>query len=289
MGLDAAAQASRERAQAPAAWLENSPSHAWLPRLKFGELWAWRELVFFLALRDFKLRYAQTLLGAAWVIIQPLAGAVIFYLLFDRALDTPSDGIPYLVFVYAGLALWSYTSNAVSAAAESLASYSTLVTKVYFPRLAAPLAAVLPGLIDFVVATAVLAVLMAAYGVAPSAALATLPLWIAGAVATTLGVGLWLSALNAQYRDVRYALGFAVQIWFFASPVAYPSSVVDGASSYVFALNPLVGLLDGFRWAILDGPGPGTEDLVSLGVVVLLVFSGLAYFRHVERRLADLI
>jgi lipopolysaccharide transport system permease protein len=271
------------------AWSENRPSRGWLPQGDVQELWKRRELVFFLALRDFKLRYTQAVLGAAWVLIQPLAGAAIFYGVFGQVLGVPSDGIPYLVFVYAGLAVWAYVSNAVEAAAESLAAHSALVTKVYFPRLAAPVAAVLPGLVDLAIALVVLGVLMAAYGVAPSVALVTLPLWILATIAITLAVGLWLSALNAQYRDVRYALSFLLQIWFFASPVVFPSSLISGAWKYVYALNPLVGVLDGFRWSVLDGPAPGSQDLVSLAVGVLLFLTGVVYFRRVERRLADVI
>jgi ABC-type polysaccharide/polyol phosphate export permease len=269
-------------------WIENRPQ-GWRAWAGFRDLWAHRELVFFLALRDFKLRYSQAVLGALWVLIQPLAAAALFYGVFGRGLDVPSDGIPYLVFAYAGLALWLYVSGAVEAAAESLASYSALVTKVYFPRLAAPVAAVLPGMVDLGIAIVVLGVLMALHDVAPSAALLTLPFWIVAAVGVALGVGVWLAALNAQYRDVRYALGFILQIWFFASPVVYSSSVISDGWKYVFAANPLVGILDGVRWSMLDGPSPGSQDLVSLGVGVLLLVTGLLYFRRVERRLADVI
>jgi ABC-type polysaccharide/polyol phosphate export permease len=245
--------------------------------------------VFFLALRDFKLRYTQAVLGVAWVLLQPLAAAALFYGIFGRVLDAPSDGIPYLAFAYPGLAMWSYLSQAVSSASESLAEHSALVTKVYFPRLVAPVASVLPGLVDLGVALAVLGVLIPIYGIAPSLALLSLPLWIVLAVAVALGVGLWFSALNAQYRDVRYGLGFLLQIWFFASPIAYSSSVVDGTWRYIYALNPVTGLIDGFRWSLLDAPAPGAEDLLSLAVTLALLGTGLLYFRRVERRLADVI
>jgi lipopolysaccharide transport system permease protein len=270
-------------------WTENRPSAGWLPRMDLRELWARRELVYFLALRDFKLQYAQTLLGAAWVLLQPLLGAVVFYFVFGKALDVPSEGIPYLVFAYAGLLVWTYVSNSVSAAAESLATHSALVTKVYFPRIAAPVASTLPGLVDLAVALVLLGILMAVYGVAPSAALLTLPLWIVAIGIVALAVGLCLSALNAQYRDVRYALRFFLQIWFFASPIAYSSSVFDGAAKYVFAANPLVAVLDGFRWSVIDAPAPGSEDLISLGVTLVLLVAGVLYFFRVERRLADLV
>lgn len=270
-------------------WVENRPGREWRALLGLRDVWAHRELVFFLAQRDFKLRYSQAVLGAAWVLIQPLAAAALFYGVFGRGLDVPSDGIPYLVFVYAGLAFWFYVSGAVEAAAESLASYSGLVTKVYFPRLAAPVASVLPGLIDLGIALGVLAVLMALDEVDSSAALVTLPLWIAAAVGVALAAGVWLAALNAQYRDVRYGLGFILQIWFFASPVVYSSSVISGGWKYVFAANPLVGVLDGLRWAVLDGPAPGHQDLISLAVGLMLLVTGFIYFRRVERHLADVI
>jgi ABC-type polysaccharide/polyol phosphate export permease len=255
----------------------------------WGELWARRELVLFLALRDLKLRYTQALLGVAWVVIQPLASAAIFYGVFGRVLAVPSDGIPYFLFAYSGLSVWTYVSQAVDAAAESLAGYSALVTKVYFPRLLAPLAAVLPGLVDLAIAFVVLAVLVVAYGVTPSWAVTTLPLWIGAAVAVALSVGLWLSALNAQYRDVRYGLGFLLQTWFFASPIAYSSSGIDGIWEYVYALNPLVAVLEGLRWSALDGPPPGSECLASLALGALALATGVGYFRRVERRLADVV
>jgi lipopolysaccharide transport system permease protein len=270
-------------------WIENRPTRGWLPQLGWSELWARRELVLFLALRDFKLRYAQAALGVAWVLIQPLVAAALFYGVFGRGLGAPSDGIPYLVFAFSGLVLWTYLSQSVQSASESLAAHSALVTKVYFPRLVAPIAAVLPGLVDLAIALVVLAVLMAAYGVVPGLAVATLPLWILAAVAVALAVGLWLAALNAQYRDVRHALGFVLQIWFFASPIAYSSSVISDGWRYVYAANPAVGVLDGLRWSALGAPAPGSEDLVSLAVGILVLATGALYFRRVERRLADVI
>ena len=270
-------------------WLENRPSTGWLPRVNFRELWLYRDLTYFLALRDLKLRYKQTAFGVAWAILQPLAGVLVFSIVFGRLADVPSDGIDYPVFVYAGLSVWIYLSGAVDAAAQSLVEHRDLVTKVYFPRLLAPLAAVLPGIIDLLIAFAILAVFMAVYGVEPTPALALLPIWVLAATALALAVGLWLSALNALYRDVRYALTFALQLWLFASPVVFPSSLVEGWWRYLFAANPAVGLLDGFRWSLIGGPPPGAEDLVSLGVGVVLMATGATYFRRVERRLADRI
>ncbi len=270
-------------------WVESRPSTGWLPRLDVRELWAYRELALFLALRDLKLRYKQTAFGVAWAIIQPLGAAAIFTIVFGRLAGLPSDGLPYAVFVFAGMIAWSYVSSAVAAAAESLVEHRGLVTNVYFPRLLAPLAAVLPGLVDLAISLAILAVFMVAYGVVPSAALVLLPVWLAALVGTALLAGLWLSALNVLYRDVRYALGFLIQLWLFASPIVFPSSLVDGAWRYVYSANPLVGAIDGFRWSLLGAPPPGNEDLVSLGVGLLLFAGGVLYFGKFERRLGDRI
>jgi lipopolysaccharide transport system permease protein len=270
-------------------WIENRPSTRWLPRLDLRELWAYRELALFLALRDLKLRYKQTAFGVAWAIIQPLGAAVIFTIVFGRLAGLPSDGLPYAVFVFAGMIAWSYVSGSVGAAAESLVEHRTLITSVYFPRLLAPLAAVLPGLVDLAISLVILAVFMATYGVTPGAPLVLLPVWLVALVGTSLAAGFWLSALNVLYRDVRYALGFLIQLWLFASPVVFPSSLVDGDWRYLYSANPLVGALDGFRWSLIGAPAPGTEDLVSLAVGLLLFTSGVVYFRRVERRLGDRI
>lgn len=276
-------------ASAEPAWVENRPSRGWLQAVNISELWVYRELAYHLALRDVKLRYKQTAFGVGWAILQPLLGALIFSLVFGRLADVPSDGIAYPVFVYAGLVIWVYVSGSVNAAAESLVEHRDLVTKVYFPRLLAPLSAILPGLLDLAISLPILAVVMLGYGVGPTAAVLTLPLWIAAAMAVALGVGVWLSALNALYRDVRYTLAFALQLWLFISPVVFPSSLVEGAWRFLFAANPVVGVLDGFRWAAIGGPAPGVEDLVSLAVGLVVLVTGFAYFRHVERRLADKI
>jgi lipopolysaccharide transport system permease protein len=270
------------------AWSENRPPSG-LPRVDFAELLRYWELALFLAVRDLKLRYKQAVFGVAWAVIQPLAGVLIFTLVFGRLADLPSDGLPYAVFVYAGMVAWTYVSGSVGAAAESLVSNRGLVTNVYFPRLLAPLAALLPGLLDLLISFAILAVFMAAYGVAPGAPLALLPVWIAALAGVSLGAGLWLSALNVLYRDVRYVLAFVLQLWFFASPVVFPSSLVDGDWRYVFAANPMAGALDGFRWSLLDGPAPGAPDLVSLASGLVLVLTGLLYFQRVERRFGDAI
>lgn len=278
-----------ETARAHKRWIENAPSHAWFPRLDLAELWASRELVLVLALRNVKVRYKQTALGVGWALLQPLAGVVVFTVVMRRLAHVPSEGLPYPVFAYAGLAVWLYFTNGATAAAESLAQYRDLVTKVYFPRLLAPLAAILPGLIDLAISTLAVGVFMAVYGVAPTAALALFPLWVVAAVATTFGVGVWLSALNARYRDVRNALGFLLQVLLFATPVVYPSSLVHGSLRYLLYLNPVAGVVDGFRWSLVGATRPGLPALTSLGSGLLVLLGGLVYFARVERRLADVI
>lgn len=270
-------------------WVENAPSHRWLPRLNLAELWGSRELVLILALRNIKIRYKQTVLGASWAVLQPLAGVAIFTLVMGRLADVPSDGIPYPVFVYAGLAIWLYFANGASTAAESLAQYRDLVTKVYFPRLLAPLAAILPGLVDLSISIVAVGVFMALFDVVPGWQIVFLPLWIAAAIGTTFGVGVWLSALNARYRDVRNALTFLLQILLFATPVAYPASLVHGAWQYVLYANPMAGVVTGFRWSLIGAPPPGAVVLISLCSAVLILAGGLVYFGRVERRLADFI
>jgi lipopolysaccharide transport system permease protein len=208
---------------------------------------------------------------------------------FGRLVEVPSDGIPYTVFVYAGMIVWTYFANAVGVAAESLVENQSLLTRVHFPRLVSPLAATLPGLLDLTISLAVLAVFMVVLDVTPTAALLLLPLCVLALVALAAGVGMFLSALNVQYRDVRYALPFLIQIWFFATPVVYPSSLFEGWSRYAFAVNPLVGLVDVFRWSVVAGPAPPVADTISLGVGALFITGGLVYFRKVEKRFADVV
>jgi lipopolysaccharide transport system permease protein len=270
-------------------WIENRPSAGWLPRFDLSELFAYRELTLLLALRDLKLRYKQTFFGIAWAIIQPLAGVAIFSVIFGHLAKVPSDGLPYPVFAYTGFAVWTYIAASVTGAAESLAQQQALVTKVYFPRLLAPIAAVLPGLVDFAVSLLVLAVFMAAYAVSPTAALITFPLWVAAAVALATAVGVLLSALNVEYRDVRYALPFLIQLGFFASPVVYPTSLFHGVWRYVYSINPAVAVIDGFRWALAGGPAPGAAAFVSLASLIVIMGVALLYFGRVERRFADRI
>ena len=265
------------------------PSRGWVP-LKLADLWAYRELLYFLVWRDVKVRYKQTVLGAAWAIIQPFLTMVVFSVVFGRLAKIPSDGLPYPVFAYCALLPWQLFAHALTESGNSLVASQNLITKVYFPRLVIPLAAVLGGLVDFAIAFLVLLAMMAYYGIAPTAAVATLPLFLLLAVATALGVGLWLSALNVQYRDVRYTIPFLTQFWLFATPVAYPASLVPEPWRAVFGLNPMAGVVEGFRWALLGtAHAPGPMLAVSGAVVLALLVGGLYYFRRMEKTFADVV
>ena len=289
----ASVEFAEERGERAAAaekpWIENRAPSGWLPRLRLGELWTFRELALVLALRDLRVRYKQTVFGLAWVILQPLAAGAIFTIVFGRLAGLPSAGLPYAVFVYSGLVLWTYFSSALDTVTQSLVQNRDLVTKTYFPALVVPFALSLPGLVDLVVSLAVVAVVMAAYGVVPGVALVLLPLWMVACLLVVLTAGVWLSALNAQYRDVRHTMSFLLQFWLFASPVVYSSSLVEGAWRYVYALNPMVTVLGGFRWSLVNGPAPGAEAIVSVAVVAFVLAGGLVYFLRAERRFADLI
>jgi lipopolysaccharide transport system permease protein len=256
------------------------PSRKW-PSLQLGSLWEYRELLYFLVWRDVKVRYKQTVLGVAWAVLQPFLTMVIFSIFLGHLVRVPSDGLPYPVFAYAALLPWQLFAHTITECGNSLVANQQLITKVYFPRLVIPTAAILAGLVDFAVAFTVLVGLMLYYGIGLTAAVLTLPLWVLLAVVTALGVGLWLAALNVQYRDVRYTLPFLTQLWLFATPVAYPSSLVPDGWRSLYALNPMVGAVEGFRWALLGG-GRAMEGL-------LLLASGLAYFRRMEHTFADLV
>lgn len=278
----------RTRGGESVGWIENRPTCG-RRALFFDELWRYRELVAFFALRDLKVRYKQAALGGAWAILQPLAGAAIFTVVFGHLAKLPSDGIPYLVFAFAGFSLWTYVSTAVNNARNSLVANSALITKVYFPRLAAPIASVLPGLIDLAVALALLAALLVFAGVVPGIAVMTAPLFLVVAVFIAFGTGTLLAAVTVQYRDVEQVFAFLVQLWFFATPVVYPSSLISGPWRWAYRCNPMVGVMDGWRWALVDGPAPGWELLVTLGVTVLLLVVSLQVFQRNERRFADVI
>lgn len=249
----------------------------------------YRELGLHLALRDLKVRYKQTLFGVAWAVLRPALSMGVFSVIFGHFAKLPSDGVPYPVFVLTGLAFWGFISTAVDSAAHSLAGQRELVEKVWFPRAIAPLAALLAPLVDLVISFGLVAIAMAAWGVGPPVALLTLPLWIGAAVVVAAGVSLWLAALNVLYRDVQYALSFMLQLWFYASPVVYPSSLTHGVAGWLFAFNPAVLVLDGARWSIIGGPVPPTHDFISGAAALLVLVTGLVYFTRVERQFADRI
>jgi len=274
-------------AQPPTLILE--PSRGFM-RLKLRDIWEYRELLYFLVWRDVKVRYKQTALGAAWAILQPVMTMVVFSVFFGRLAKVPSDGIPYPVFAFAALLPWQLFAYALSESSNSLVSNQNLITKVYFPRLVIPMSAVLAGLVDFAVAFVILLGMMRYYGIVPTAAIALLPLFVLLAVATALAVGLWLSALNVKYRDVRYTIPFLTQFWLFATPVAYPSTLVPERWRALYGLNPMAGVVEGFRWALLGkSQGPGPLLAVSVGAVVVLLVGGLIYFRRMESTFADIV
>jgi lipopolysaccharide transport system permease protein len=255
----------------------------------WGDLWAYRDILYFLTWRDIKVRYKQTALGAAWAILQPLLTMVVFSIFFGALAGIPSGDVPYPVFTYVALVPWTFFANSVTQASNSLVDQEAILTKVYFPRLLVPTAAVLAGLVDVTIAFIVLVGLLLVYGIAPTATVLVVPFLIAFVATTALAVSLWLSALNVRYRDVRYTLPFIVSVWLFASPVAYPSSLVPESWRLIYGLNPMVGVVDGFRWALLDAEAPGMSLLVSVATVALLFTGGLIYFRRMERSFADAV
>src|SRR3984885_9998626 len=264
------------------------PTRWWI--LPFGELWDFRELVYFFVWRDIKIRYKQTAIGAAWAVLQPLLTMLIFSLFFGRLAHIPSEGLPYPIFYYSALLPWMYFAAALQSATNTIVENQRVITKVYFPRLALPLASVLSGLVDFAVSFAMFVVLMIYYRIHPTAALLWFPVFILLAILTALGVGLWLSALNALYRDVRYVLPFLVQFWLFASPVAYPASLVPQKWRWLYGLNPMAGVIEGVRWSLTGHTiPPGRLILVSTVAVLVLLASGLAYFQKVETTVADVV
>jgi len=265
------------------------PSTRW-PSLGLNEVWDYRELLYFLTWRDIKVRYKQTVLGAIWAIIQPLFMMVVFSLFFGRLAGVPSDGVPYPVFTFCALLPWQLFAHALTESSNSLVGNRNLITKVYFPRLVVPISAVLGGTVDFAISFVILLALMFLYGIVPAWQVVAVPGLVLLAVTTALAVGLWLAALNVKYRDVRYTINFLVQFWLFATPVAYPSSIVPAKWRVLYGLNPMVGVVDGFRWALLGKPeSPGLPLLVSLIVVLLLLVGGLYYFRRLEQEFADIV
>jgi len=276
-----------ERSELPHTRIE--PSKGWIS-LGLKDLWQYRELLFFLTWRDIKVRYKQTALGAAWAIIQPLFTMLVFTLFFGRLAKVPSDGIPYPLFSYTALLPWQLFAYALTESSNSVVANERLITKVYFPRLVVPLASILAGLVDFVIAFTLVVGMMVWYGIRPTWAILTLPFFVVFAMATALGVGLWLSALNVQYRDVRYTLNFIVQFWLFASPVAYSSTLVPARWRPFYGLNPMAGVIEGFRWALLGkAQAPGAMLWVSVVVVALVLVGGLYYYRRMEKTFADVV
>jgi lipopolysaccharide transport system permease protein len=268
------------------------PTKGWAS-LQLGAVWQYRELLYFLIWRDIKVRYKQTALGVAWVVLQPVISMLVFSGLFGVLLNTPSNGVPYPVFVYTGLLPWTYFSGSLARSSISLVDSRNLITKVYFPRLIVPLTGVLAGLIDFAVGFVVLIVLMLLYGIVPTAAVVLLPLFLLLAILTALGFGLWLSALNVRYRDIGYLIPFLVQIWLYLTPVIYSVSLVPERFQFLLGLNPMTSVVMGFRWVLL-GQSPETQSyiwifILSLTTMLVVLISGLIFFRRTERTFADII
>jgi len=265
------------------------PSKGWVS-LRLGALWRFGELLYFLIWRDVKVRYKQTLLGAAWAILQPLLTMVVFSIFFGKLARMPSDGVPYPLFAYVALVPWTFFANGLILSSGSLVSNQTLLRKVYFPRLVIPISAVASGLIDFGIAFVVLLGLAARYGVTPTSHMLWLPALVLLALVTALGVGLWFSALNVLYRDIQYVVPFLVQVWLYATPIVYPSSLVPERWRTLYALNPMVGVVEGFRWALLGtGTAPGPMILVSAAAALALMIGGLFFFRRMEKSFSDVV
>jgi lipopolysaccharide transport system permease protein len=280
-------QSKGAAASLPAIVIE--PSQGWAG-LKLRELWEYRELIYFLVWREIKIRYKQTVIGAAWAVIQPLFTMLVFSLFFGRLAKIPSDGIPYPVFSLAGLVPWTFFANGLTQSSNSLVGNANLVSKVYFPRLCVPIAGVLSGMLDFAIAMGMLLILALGFGFVPGANIVWLPAFVLLAIVTSLGAGLWLAALNVEYRDVRYIVPFLTQFWMFATPLAYPSSLLSEPWRTLYALNPMVGVVEGFRWGILGASNaPGPMVAVSSAAALALLLSGALYFRRMERTFADVI
>jgi lipopolysaccharide transport system permease protein len=273
----------------PSAPIVIRPSKGWVS-LKLRDLWEYRELIYFLVWRDLKVRYKQTGLGVAWAVIQPAFITLAFSIFFGRLVGIPSDGLPYPLFAFSGLLVWQLFANGMANAANSIVANERLITKVYFPRLAVPLSATLSNLVDFFFGLAVLLAMSAYYGIAPWAALWALPAVVLLALAAAAGASLWLSALNVEYRDVRFVVPFATQLWFFFTPVAYPSSLVPEKWRWLYGLNPMVGVVETFRWALFSGgAAPGPWLALSVAATCAVFVGGLFYFRRMESTFADVV
>lgn len=269
--------------------LRIEPSKGWVS-LKLRELWGARELLYFLTWRDVKVRYKQTVLGSAWAILQPLLTVLIFTLVFGRMAKMPSDGIPYQIFSMAGLVPWTFFAYGLTQSSNSLVSNSNVIKKVYFPRLAIPISNIMSGLVDFAFAFLLLLGLMLFHHVPFTLRILWVPALLLLTFSTSLGAGLWLSALSVQYRDVRYVVPFLIQFWMYATPIVYPASILKQPWRSVFACNPMTGVVEGFRWAVAGGKvAPGMLLVGSSAVAAILVISGALYFRRMEKTFADLV
>jgi lipopolysaccharide transport system permease protein len=264
------------------------PAKGWRA-LNLRDLWVYRELIYFMTLRDIQVRYKQTLLGATWAVLKPFLTMVVFSIFFGSLAKVPSDNIPYPIFTFAALLPWQLFTNSLNFASKSLVQNANMVTKVYFPRMILPISSVFSGVVDFLVAFLILIAMMVFYGVAPTAAVWALPLFLLLALITALGIGLWLSALNVLYRDIGYITPFLTEFWLFITPVAYPASLVPEGWRLIYGLNPMTGVVEGFRWALLGSAesAPGPMLMVSSLIAVLLLVSGLFFFRRMERQFAD--
>lgn len=277
------------KAAPPVPVVRIAASRGWVS-LGIRELWEYRELLYFLTWRDLKVRYKQTVLGAAWAIIQPFLTMVVFSLFFGRLARMPSDGIPYPVFSYAALVPWTFFANGLSQSSLSMVASANLIKKLYFPRLVVPISSVLSGFVDFVLGFAVLLGMMWYFAVRPTGNIVWLPAFLLLALVSSLGVGVWLSALNVRFRDVRYTVPFLTQLWLFATPIAYPSSLLPDTWRPLYGLNPMAGVVEGFRWALLGtDTAPGPLILVSAAAALVLLVSGVYYFRRMERTFADVV
>ena len=286
-GLEAAAARKQAVPDIPPIRIE--ARQGWVS-LKLREVWEYRELLFFLTWRNIQVRYKQTALGVTWAIIQPLFTMAVFSLFFGRLAKVPSDGIPYPIFAFAALVPWTFFSNGLSQSSNSLVGNSNLIKKVYFPRLTIPVSTVLSGVVDFMLAFVMVLGMMFYYRIVPTANVLWIPLLLLLALVTSLGVGLWLSALNVQYRDVQHAVPFLTQFWMFSTPIAYPSSLLSEPWRTIYGLNPMVGVVEGFRWALLGTqPAPGAILVASSLVAVLVLVGGAFYFRRMEKTFADVI
>ena len=258
--------------------------------LDIHELWEFRELLYYLVWRSIKVRYKQTLLGASWAILQPFLTMLVLSVFLGRFARMPSSGVPYPLFAYAGLVVWTFFTSAVSQATQSIVEQQAMITRVYFPRILLPVSGVLAATVDMVFSLPVLIGLMLFYGFAPSSAVWTLPVFLVLAAGAALGIGLWLSALNVRYRDVRYAIPFLIQLWFLATPVMYPSSLLPNRWRVVYGINPMAGVIEGFRWGLLKGvKPPGGLLAVSVAIILIAIFGGLRYFRRMEATFADVV